>query len=110
VSEELTRETVFVLESGHVPRASDNWQWLAQLLDCWKKKYFCVKYDWLNCQNKKLGYMLCHQIGPSEVEQKMGINMSTEWTNNKVIYYGGIRWWQLLPLRKKNYQWDITLV
>jgi hypothetical protein len=24
VSEELTRETVFVLESGHVPRASDN--------------------------------------------------------------------------------------
>jgi hypothetical protein len=68
-----------------------------------KKKNFCMKYDWLNIRNKKLGFMPC-QIGNPGVEKKAGMKVSKESANNERVYFGQNRQQRLTFFTKKKKQ------
>lgn len=75
--------------------------------DCWnmdQKIEFCLKYDWLITENKKLGCSICRGIGALGIEQNVGMKISKEWTTITVIPNGETRQRQLSSLRKKIYE------
>ncbi|KII65997.1 hypothetical protein RF11_15812 [Thelohanellus kitauei] len=98
ISEEIKTSTTD--PSTCVHECSDNNDWPS----CWtveQKTEFCYKNEWQWFQDKKLGCTVCRNVGSLSVEAKMGMKISTEWSNGEITCYGDDRKKQLTSLRKK---------
>ena len=52
-------------------------------------------------KKKKVGCTVCRNVGSLGVEAKMGMKISTEWSNGEITCYGEGRKKQLTSLRTK---------
>uniref|UniRef100_A0A8C8RJZ3 HAT C-terminal dimerisation domain-containing protein n=1 Tax=Pelusios castaneus TaxID=367368 RepID=A0A8C8RJZ3_9SAUR len=96
-SEEIKTSTT--ASETFVDECSDN-DWPS----CWtveQKTDFCSKNEWLWFKEKKLGCTVCRNVGSLGVEAKMGMKISTQWSNGEITCYGEDRKKQLTSLRKK---------
>ena len=62
---------------------------------------FKQKNSWMYASDGKVGCTPCHEVNNLGVRASRGVNISTQWADGNVTFYGSTRTVQLSSLRKK---------
>ena len=62
---------------------------------------FRQKNCWMYASDGKVGCTLCHEVNNLGVKASRGVNISIQWADGNVTFYGSTRTVQLSSLRKK---------
>ena len=63
---------------------------------------FKQKNSWMYASDGKVGCTPCHEVNNLGVRASRGVNISTQWADGNVTFYGSTRTVQLSSLRKKS--------